>query len=52
MNLDWGLFPKAMILIVGTFGISWLIYDLIILRIPILHPLFGLKGKDKKKPAD
>jgi hypothetical protein len=41
-----------MILIVGTFGISWLIYDLIILRIPILHPLFGLKGKDKKKPAD
>jgi len=52
MNLDWGLFPKAMILIVGTFGISWLIYDLIILRIPLLHPLFGLKGKNKKKPAD
>ncbi|MCK0161519.1 acyltransferase family protein [Allomuricauda sp. F6463D] len=51
-DLDWGLFPKAMILIVGTFGISWLIYDLIILRIRILHPLFGLKGKAKKKPAD
>ncbi len=52
MNLDWGLFPKAMILIVGTFGISWLIYDLIILRIPLLHPLFGLKGKREKKPTD
>lgn len=47
-DLDWGLFPKAMVLIVGTFGISWLIYDLIILRIPFLHPFFGLKGKNKK----
>jgi len=52
MNLNWGLFPKAMVLIVGTFGISWLIYDFIILRIPIVHPLFGLKGKRKRKPAD
>ncbi|MFC4220995.1 acyltransferase family protein [Flagellimonas marina] len=43
MNLDWGFIPKAIILVVGTFGISWLIYDLIILRIPLLHPLFGLK---------
>jgi glucan biosynthesis protein C len=50
MDLDWGLLPKALILIVGTFGLSWLIYDLIILRIPILHPLFGLKKKkDVKK---
>ena len=52
MNLNWGLFPKAMVLIVGTFGISWLIYDFIILRIPIVHPLFGIKGKRKRKPAD
>jgi len=48
MDLNWGFVPKALILVVGTFGISWLIYDLIILRIPLLHPLFGLK---KKKPA-
>ena len=33
MNLSWGLFLKATIMIVGTFGISWLIYDLFILRI-------------------
>ena len=50
MQLDWGFVPKATILVLGTFGLSWLIYDLIILRIPFLHPLFGLKGK-KKTPA-
>ncbi|MBO0343234.1 MAG: acyltransferase family protein [Bacteroidota bacterium] len=48
MDLSWGFLPKAIILVIGTFGISWLIYDLIILRIPILHPLFGLKPKHKK----
>lgn len=51
MDLDWGLLPKAILLIVGTFGISWLIYDLIILRIPWLHPLFGLKKKKAKSLA-
>ena len=48
MVLDWGFVPKALILVVGTFGISWLVYDLIILRVPLLHPLFGLKPKRKK----
>ncbi len=48
MDLDWDFFPKTTILVVGTFGISWLIYDLIILRIPLLHPLFGLKPKRKE----
>ncbi|MEO9512494.1 MAG: acyltransferase family protein [Flavobacteriaceae bacterium] len=43
IDLNWGLLPKGLILVVGTFGLSWLIYDLIILRIPFLHPLFGLK---------
>src|SRR5690606_34938166 len=47
MDLDWGLLPKALILILGTFGLSWAIYDLIILRISWLHPLFGLKPKKK-----
>lgn len=49
MDLDWGLFAKATILITGTFGVSWLIYHFIILRIPILHPLFGLKGGKTNK---
>ncbi|MEZ4809489.1 MAG: acyltransferase family protein [Allomuricauda sp.] len=45
MDLNWGFLPKAILLVIGTFGLSWLIYDLIILRIPWLHPLFGLKPK-------
>lgn len=47
MDLDWGLVPKATIMIVGTFGLSWAIYDLIILRVPPIHPLFGLKPGKK-----
>ena len=47
MNLDWGLFPKFCILTLGTFLISWFIYHVIILQVPLLHPLFGLKSKSK-----
>ncbi|WP_299259784.1 acyltransferase family protein [uncultured Aquimarina sp.] len=43
MNLHWGLLPKFIILVIGTFGGSWIIYHWIILKIPILHPFFGLK---------
>ena len=43
IDLDWSFFAEASILVIGTFGISWAIYDWIILRIPLLHPLFGLK---------
>ncbi|WP_299171824.1 acyltransferase family protein [uncultured Allomuricauda sp.] len=48
IDMDWGLLPKSFILIAGTFGLSWLIYDLIILRISFLHPLFGLKKSTVK----
>ncbi len=43
MHIEWPFFPKFLILTIGTFLGSWLIYDLIILRIPILYPLFGIK---------
>ncbi len=43
MNLNWGFWPKFSLLIVGTFGISWLLYELLIRRIALLRPLFGLK---------
>jgi len=43
MNLSWGFWPKFVILILGTFGISWLLYELLIRRIALLRPLFGLK---------
>lgn len=50
MNLDWGFWPKAVVLIVGTFGFSWAIYHWIILPIKWLHPLFGLKRSVNNKP--
>lgn len=43
MNLNWGLAPKFLIMVFGTFGGTWVIYHWILLKIPILHPLFGLK---------
>jgi len=45
MDLSWGLLPKATLLVLGTFGISWLLYHFVILPLFILHPLFGLKKK-------
>ncbi|UXP31829.1 acyltransferase family protein [Reichenbachiella agarivorans] len=43
INLKWGFFPKASLLIVGTFGLSWLIYELCVRRWKLIRPLFGLK---------
>lgn len=39
----WGLFPKASIMVIGTFGIAFIIYEFCIRRIRLVHPLFGLK---------
>ncbi len=43
--MDWeqGLLVKASLLIVGTFGISWLIYEFLIRRWRWVRPFFGLK---------
>lgn len=51
-DLELGFIPKFIILTLGTFGGCWLLYDLIILRIPLLHPFFGLKKSsyEMKKP--
>ncbi|MEL6483298.1 MAG: acyltransferase family protein [Bacteroidota bacterium] len=45
MDLSWGLVPKATLLVLGTFGISWVLYHFVILPLFFLHPLFGLKKK-------
>lgn len=42
-NLDWGLLPKASIMVLGTFLISWLFYEFLIRRIRLLRLLFGIK---------
>ncbi|MGK7395661.1 MAG: acyltransferase family protein [Candidatus Cyclobacteriaceae bacterium M3_2C_046] len=44
-----GLAPKFLILVVGTFSISWLIYEFLIRRVPLLGPVFGLKRKIKSE---
>lgn len=45
MDLDWVFFPKATIMIVGTFAGSWIIYEFLIRRVKILWPFFGLKSR-------
>lgn len=40
---DWGLIVKFPLLVIGTFGISWLIYEFGIRRYKIVRPFFGLK---------
>lgn len=43
MNLEWSITLKFIIMVLGTFLISWIIYHFIILKIRFLQPLFGLK---------
>jgi len=45
MNLNWSLSIKGLIMTVGTFGISWMIYEFFIRRWRYIRPLFGLKKK-------
>jgi glucan biosynthesis protein C len=33
------------IAVVGTFGISWVLYALVVRRVSWLRPLFGMKGR-------
>ena len=44
-QLDWGLLPKALILVLGTFGSCFIIYEYLIRRIKWFHVLFGVKSK-------
>lgn len=43
MNLEWGFWPKFLVMIIGTFGVSWLIYEFLIRRWKFIRPLFGMK---------
>ena len=36
---------KMLIMIIATFGISWIIYEFIILKIRLFQPLFGIKNR-------
>ena len=45
IDTDWGFWPKFLILTLGTFLGSWLLYELLIRRLFFLGPLFGMKKK-------
>ena len=45
MDLNWGFLPKFLILVVATFGGSWVIYEFCIRRWKWVRPFFGLKLK-------
>ena len=47
MDLNWGFVSKAGLMVTGTFGISFILYELLIRRISWLWPLFGLKKPNK-----
>ncbi len=46
-DLTWGFFPKASVMITGTFLGSWLIYEFVIRRVGFLQPFFGVKAVQK-----
>lgn len=45
IDADWTLWEKFFVLVLATFGVSWIIYELLIRRWKYLRPLFGLKIK-------
>lgn len=46
-DMDWKLVTKFSIMLVGTFGFSWLIYEFLIRRVRFVWLLFGLKKSSK-----
>ena len=48
-DIQWSFGQKALLLVVGTFVISWLLYEYLIRRMQLLRPLFGLKPEKRKK---
>ncbi|NCQ19177.1 MAG: acyltransferase family protein [Ignavibacteria bacterium] len=47
IQLDWGVLPKFVLLVVATFGVSLALYELIIKRFAVARLLFGMKSKPK-----
>ncbi len=49
IDLNWPAGVKAFIMIIGTFALSWLLYEFLIRRWNYVRPLFGLKKKAPKE---
>ncbi|REH00496.1 acyltransferase family protein [Flavobacterium aquicola] len=52
MNLPWNSFYKFSIMSIGTFAISWVIYEFLIRRWILIRPFFGLHYKNKLPTAE
>jgi len=52
MNLPIHYAIKMLIMVIITFGGSWLIYEFVILKIKILQPLFSVKIKKQACPTE
>lgn len=51
VSQPWNWMPKTLILVIGTFGISWIIYELLIRPSRFIGPLFGMKGRREFKKS-
>lgn len=51
MYKSWHMGWKALIMVAGTFGTCWLVYEFLIRRLPPLRPLFGVK-KQRSVPGE
>uniref|UniRef100_S0DDT0 Putative acyltransferase n=1 Tax=termite gut metagenome TaxID=433724 RepID=S0DDT0_9ZZZZ len=49
MDIDMAFWPKFSIMVVGTFGGCWLIYEFCIRRWSVMRLLFGMKRRDNCK---
>jgi glucans biosynthesis protein C len=49
IKLDWGIIPKFLLVVVGTFGLSFIIYEVFIRRLNFMRFLFGMKSMEKQK---
>lgn len=50
--IDLGFIPKFSIMMAGTFGITWIVYEFGIRRFSVIRPLFGMKPKYKLNETD
>ena len=48
MDLTWGFWPKFLLMVLGTFGGSWFLYEFAIRRWRWIRPLFGLTIKKQR----
>ncbi|MFC3881284.1 acyltransferase family protein [Algoriphagus namhaensis] len=46
MHVDLSFLTKFSIMSIGTFGLTWVIYEVAIRRWSVIRPLFGLKSKN------